>query len=272
MTGVQTCALPISLLDRKLAAQAELDNAESKLSAAKEALDATLLQKERSATLSRIAAQNRASDAKLLGDSIAELETRAAACKVRAGSPGVVYSLAAKKGKTAAQYEELAVIGSPDSIRVAVDVPETRASEVKTGTRATIYVGETPFEGMVEFVASYATSSSSGSGSTVRANLAFTSRPANAVAGSTVTAELVLGEIPDALVLPRGPYLTSGDYASVYVVTGARAKKRAVKFGTADGQSIQVVSGLAKGELVLTGNYAEFIHLDEVRVEGLAKE
>jgi HlyD family secretion protein len=261
-----------ALVERKLAAQSELDSADSRLAASKEALDSLLLQKERSDTLARIAEQNRVSDRGLLEDAIAELEKRVAACKVRAGSAGVVYTVSAKKGKTAAQYEELAVVGAPASMRVAADVPETRASSVKVGTTATIYVGESPYAGVVEYLASYATTSSSGSGATVRANLAFVERPASAVAGSSVTAELVVGEIAGSLVLPRGPWLTSGDYTTAYVVQGATARKVAVKLGTADGNSIQVLSGLAAGDLVLTGNYAEFIHLDEVRVEGVKKE
>jgi len=261
-----------ALLERKLAARAELDTAEAKLSAEKEALESLLLSKERGDTLDRIQAQNRDSDRRLLEDVIAQLEAGIAACTVRAGSAGVVYSLSAKKGKMAAQYEELAVIGDPASIRATVDLPETRAAAVKVGTTASVYIGGTPYPGTVSYIARYATSSSSGSAATVQAWLEFARRPEGAVAGASVTADLQLGEIPDALVLPRGPYLTSGDYAAAYVVEGAVARKKAVSFGTADGQSIQILSGLSEGDLVLTGNYAEFLHLDEVKVEGIKKE
>jgi HlyD family secretion protein len=258
-----------ALVDRKLAAQSELDSAESKLQAARESLDSLLLQKERSETLYRIAAQNRASDRKLLEEDIADLEERVAACKVRAAMPGVVYSIAARQGKTATQSEELAVVASPSSLRAAVDIPETRAAAVKPGAAATVYVGETPVPGVVTYMASYATSSSSSSGATVRAHLGFPTLPAGAVVGSSVTAEIVVGEVADALVLPRGPYLTSGDYAVAYVVSGSVARKREVDFGTADGQVIEVAAGLEEGDIVLTGNYAEYIHLDEVKVEGV---
>jgi HlyD family secretion protein len=257
-----------TLLERKLASQSELDTAASKLAAAREALDSLLLGRERSTTLARIAAQNRLSDRKLLENAIAELQARIAACTVRSTTKGVVYSLAAKKGKTVAQYEELAVIGDPATIRAAVDVPETKAASVKIGTKAMVYVGTTAFEGRVDYLAGYATTSSSSSGATVRANVAFLQRPENAVAGSSVTAELVLGEVKDALTLLRGPYLTSGDYSAVYVVRDGMARKTTVTFGTADGQTIQVLSGLSAGEVVLTGNYSEFIHLDAVRLEG----
>lgn len=259
-----------ALVERKLAAQSELDTASSKLDAAGEALDSLLLAKERNDTLARISAQNRASDRRLLEAALAELEARAAACVVRAAKAGVVYSISAKLGKTAAQYEELAVVAAPSSLRTAADLPETRASSVKVGTRATVYVGETPWPGVVTYLASYATSSSTGSGATVRAHIAFTGQPGGAVVGSSVTAELVVGEIADALVLPRGPYLTSGDYVTAYVVTGGAARKTAVTFGTADGQAIQVNSGLAEGDVVLTGDYSEYIHLDEVKVEGVS--
>ena len=74
-----------------------------------------------------------------------------------------------------------------------------------------------------------------------------------------------MGLIENAFVLPRGPYLSSGNYSSVYVVQpDGTAKKQTASFGITDGNFIQVLSGLESGDRVITSAYQEFIHLPTI--------
>jgi HlyD family secretion protein len=178
-----------------------------------------------------------------------------------------VYAVNVDAGKKVSMYEELAVVADPSDSRAALDIPETRIASVSVGLPVTVYVGDGTYQANIETVAPSASSSSSSTAAVVRATAAFQTKPAKPTIGGSISAEIVAGTIQDALVLPRGAYLSSGNYALAYVVSGGAAQKRAVKYGIADGSYIQVLSGLQAGETVIVSDYRDFIHLDSFPVD-----
>jgi HlyD family secretion protein len=69
--------------------------------------------------------------------------------------------------------------------------------------------------------------------------------------GYQVEAEIVLEEVPDALVVPEGALFRQGDSWALFVEDRGIARLRTVRLGARDGRRAQVVGGLSAGERVV---------------------
>jgi HlyD family secretion protein len=70
---------------------------------------------------------------------------------------------------------------------------------------------------------------------------------------------VLIGETPDAMVLPRGQYLTSGNRRYLYRVEGETATRIPFEYGTITDSYVQIVSGVAPGDVIITSTYQNFI-------------
>jgi len=253
------------LFERNIASSSELSSAKNAVADASDSLELAKLNREQTVTQYELALTNRATDLAQKIKTIEDLKQSIADCTIRSGTNGKVYSLAVAVGDRVNSYATVAVVADPSDIQVGIDVAENRIGEVKAGNPVTVTIGDTAVKGSVTNIASSATTSSSSSASTVRVTADFSAVPPNAIVGGSVSTEIQVGIIENALVLPRGPYLSSGNYSNVYVISdNASAEKRAASFGISDGTVIQVVSGLEEGERIITSAYQEFIHLPTV--------
>ena len=82
--------------------------------------------------------------------------------------------------------------------------------------------------------------------------------------GNTAVGTIDLGKTEGALLLPRGPYLTTGSERYLYKVVGNTARRIAVTFGSTEGSSVQVQSGVSEGDTIITSGYQNFIEYDQV--------
>lgn len=256
-----------ALKDKNLASDQDLLTAQQKLQSAQDGLVKAQIAQDQAEATYQLDMKNSLADKGILEKDIQDLKDKIAAYTVRTSRGGTVYSLSVEAGGTVNNYKELAVVANPADSRAALDVPETRIGSITKGLPVTVYVGENAYPATVETIAPFATSSSSSSGSVVRVTAVFKTKPEKPTIGSSVSAEIVAGTIQGALVLPRGPYLSSGNYSTVYVISNGIAKKQTVKFGVADGSYIQVMSGLNEGDRVIISDYRDFIHLDSFPVE-----
>lgn len=252
------------LYDRNIASSSELSTAKNAVLDATDTLDLARLTKEQTVSQYELSVINRKTDLAQKQKSIQDLKNSIAACTIRSDSNGKVYSLSVAKGDRVSSYATVAVVANPADIQVGIDVAENRVNEVKLGNPVLVTIGDTAVMGEVTSIATSATSSSSSS-STIRVNADFNAIPQNAIVGGSVSTEIQVGLIENAFVLPRGPYLSSGNYSSVYVVQpDGTAKKQTASFGITDGNFIQVLSGLESGDRVITSAYQEFIHLPTI--------
>lgn len=255
------------LYDRNIASQSELTSAKNALADAKDSLDLAKLTLEQKVAQHRIELSNRTSDLTQKKKSIDDLKTSIAECTIRSASAGKVYSLDVAVGDRISSYSTVAVIANPSDIQVGIDVAENRINEVSIGNPVAVTIGETVVAGKVKSKASSATTSSSSSSSTVRVVVDFDSVPESAIVGGSVSADVEVGIIENALTLPRGPFLSSGNYASAYVIdSSGYATKKTVSYGISAGTTIQVLSGLEEGDRVVTSAYQEFIHLSKIQL------
>lgn len=215
-----------------LATQQNLDDARAAFDAAGAQLDAARAQEEMAAT-------------------------RLAKADVRATMDGVIASRTVNPG------DFIENMGSPrpmfrivdnSRLELEVDVPSSLISRVRLGQKLTFATDAVPaktFAGTVRFINPAADESSR----TVKVN-ALVDNPDDVLkSGFFVKGAILTGERSGVLRIPRTALLTwdpvSGAGA-VYVVNGDRAQRRDVTTGAADGDELEVLSGLAANETVVS--------------------
>lgn len=81
-----------------------------------------------------------------------------------------------------------------------------------------------------------------------------------------VDVQIVLGKKERALVIPRGSFPGAGAAPEVFVVRGNVARRVPVKFGLANAERLEIVSGLSEGDEVILTGLDDLNHLKEIAV------
>lgn len=86
--------------------------------------------------------------------------------------------------------------------------------------------------------------------------------------GAFAEVDLVLDEIPEALLIPTASVVTGADSTTVFVVQGGAAVPRAVTTGVRTADRVQVTSGLSPDDVVLTSGLNQVRPGQPVRTGG----
>ena len=176
---------------------------------------------------------------------------------IRATFPGVVLKRWHYQGDTVLGTGSDPVIRviDPTRVQVIVDVPLQDLGLVLAGQRATV----SPVGAMSQPAAVVrAASAASPDAVTAEVTLAFPPGSVNPPAGTAVLAEILIAEVPDALVVPTAAILR-GNGAPHVLVAGAdnRVVRRDVRAGLITPDLTQITQGLSIGEFVITSALTE---------------
>lgn len=251
-----------------LGAQAagDLEDARAATARAAEALESERLQVESAVALARIRAESLESERHEAEERIVRLEDRLASLVVRSPIEGSVVAVSVGVGERLVAHSLVAAVADTEHPSVELRVPESQASRVKPGQAVALKVATRALGGIVESVGLRAQGASASQAATVAVQVALTSPPTDLIAGSSVTAEIGVGVKTDALTLPRGPWLGSGEARYVYRVEGEWARRVPASFGATRGMDVEVLSGLEEGDRVLVSGYQEFRDRAAVRL------
>jgi HlyD family secretion protein len=200
-----------------------------------------------------------------LGLSRADYESRLAALDVRTTLAGRILSWKLVEGDLVSRYGALATVADTTRPEARFAVPETTAPKLGVGMEVAISVGSSSYRGTITNVSLEATASSD-LGSTVSVTAVFEGTPPEFTAGTTAGGEILLGEKADAVLLPRGPFLSSGGGRYVYVVEDGFAIRKPVTFGITRGSVVEVSTGLNYGDRVITSDYGPFSGRERVKL------
>ena len=138
----------------------------------------------------------------------------------------------------------------PDRLEVTAPVPAADAPRVLPGAAARVTSVPEPIRLVVATRAA-----ASGGGADPIARLTFATGPALPV-DSRVDIEIEGEEHVNVVLVPADALLRSGNQTTVLVAAGDRAERRSVTTGLADADSVEIVSGVEAGELVITRGQA----------------
>jgi len=178
---------------------------------------------------------------------------------IRTPISGSVLAMEAQQGETiAAGLSAPTLIRVTDLSRLQVDafVDETDIGAVRIGQRATVTVDAYPnrvFRGRVVKIASGATMQQNVV--TYDTTIAVENSEGMLKPDMTATAEIVVGERRNVLVVPIEAVKNEGKGQSVYVLKGKEIVPRPVVAGISDDTMTEILRGLREGETIVLAGY-----------------
>lgn len=189
------------------------------------------------------------------------VQGKLAALIVRAPVEGLVTAIELKVGEHRNPGERLAEVTPESGMKLSADVDEFYLARVRTGQSATVDVDGTQVAATVRRVSPQVRNGQ------FSIDLDFAgASPPSLVAGETTQGRLQLGGDSPARLLAVGPFLerTGGDWVFVLAKDGDSAQRRQIKVGRRTAEQLEILSGLAPGEQVVTSDYTGLDRADRI--------
>jgi len=200
---------------------------------------------------------------------------------VRAPFDGIVTVKAAQPGEMVSPISAgggftrtgIGTLVDMDSLEVEVDVGESFIDRVRPNQDAQVRLNAYPDQPIAAYVIAIIPTADR-SKATVKVRVGFRQRDARILPemGARVAFLAPQGAegkpqaaTPVGLLVPAGAVMGNGDNAAVFVVKGDHVERRAVKLGAKSGNDQTVLSGLALGETVATGDLTKLTEGTKVK-------
>jgi HlyD family secretion protein len=170
-------------------------------------------------------------------------------------------------GSSIVKNQKLFTVADTGSAVIELEVDEEYAGVLEKGDQVALDVGGSDIAGTITGIGRVAVASSDGLGATVPVEVTPNEVTSAVISGATAVGEMELGVLEDIMILPRGPYLTTGSRKYLYVVDGNRAIRTEVTFGDSEGNYIEVINGVQEGDEVITSGYQNFIEFETIKLE-----
>lgn len=246
---VSKSELMLKINDRELQAQLKRKSLEEKLASVEEA------RKRRLFEIKGISQEEYDKSLNALRIIQAErevLESQLAKTEVRAPFAGVVGLRHVSDGSYVSPLMLIATMQDLDPIKAEFSIPEKYAPRLKTGTGVLVRAGDSPreFQGTL-----YAIESKIDPGTrTIKARARIPNPEGAMIPGAFARVEIMLEEIPDAILVPAGAIIPELAGQKVYVCKGGQAKSVPVQIGIRTEKDVQITSGLSVNDsLIVTG-------------------
>lgn len=166
----------------------------------------------------------------------------------------------------------LMVVTPQDTMTVTISVDEQDISSIQTGMAAELTVNALPGEEFEGEVTKVSKSGSNNGGSSKFAVEITLPRQSEMLAGMSASAVLPLYEKMDVLTLPAAALNDLGGKTVVYTAldkkTGEPSNPVEVECGISDGETVEILSGLASGDTVYYSYYDSLEESDAVETAG----
>ena len=236
-------------LDASLSA-AEVEQARAELSLSRANFDRTAELAQRN-FVSASAKDQAAANLKVQEAKLKLAEAKLAKSDIRAPFNGVMGLRNLSPGDFVKDGADLAIIEDISTMKVDVRLPERYFGRVKPGMAIVLTLDSMPDKTFTAKLAAIdAQIDANGRSLLARGQLA---NPAGVLrTGMFARARLVLRENPDALVIPEEALIPQGAEVFVYRVDAGKAVRTTVKPGSRADGKVEILSGLAEGDQVVT--------------------
>jgi len=180
---------------------------------------------------------------------------------LRAPISGQLTSLNAEIGQSKSPGQRLGQIDVLDSFKVRVAVDEFYISRINVGQTGEFDLAGNSYRLIIRKVFPEVRDGR------FEVDMSFVGTvPPGIRRGQSLQIRLELGDLSEALLLPRGGFYqtTGGQWVYVVDASGGTAVKRSIKLGRQNPQVFEVISGLEPGERVVTSGYENFGDKDKL--------
>ncbi len=203
------------------------------------------------------AAQDRqiAQTAALLRRNLKTVQDSLRALTIRAPVSGRLTNFLIEPGQTIHVGDSLGQVDSVDAYRLDAEIDEFYLGRIHVGQTATADLDGRAATLRVFLIRPQVTNGQ------FQVELHFVGAPpAGLQRGQGTDIRLTLGQTRAALVVPNGPWLTSGGGAYAYVLNraGTRATRRPISTGRRNPDQVEITAGLAPGERIIVSSYGNF--------------
>lgn len=182
---------------------------------------------------------------------------------VRAPTGGRLTAFDLKPGQAVTQGQSLGQVDVEGAYKLRAQVDEFYLQRLAVGQSAEASVHRRTVQARVAKVFPQVT------GGRVTVDLAFAgTQPEGLKRGEAIDLRLSLGRPQAAIVVPPGAWLgeTGGTWAFVLSADGKRAERRAVTVGRRNPEQVEVLSGLAPGERIVTAGAQDLLKAKTLRL------
>ncbi len=228
------------------------------------------IQLEETKIINRLNEESRLSSLDRYAKSISRIESSIEAAVIRSPISGEILSMENRltvPGSTISKNQNLFTVADRTSAIVELELPEQHAGLLNPGQTVSLSVGGKPLYGTIDTIGRVAVMAGDGLTATVKVTV-IPQEGSDLIPGSTAVSEIVIGSLDNILLLPRGPYLTTGGQRFVYIIEGDRAIKTAVTFGELQTDQVQVLRGLSEGDRVIISGYQNYIEHTTIILQG----
>ncbi len=180
---------------------------------------------------------------------------------VRAPIAGHLTSLNAEVGESKARGERLGQIDVLEGFKIRAEIDEYYIARISVGQKGEVKIAGDDYSLMATKVYPEVRNGR------FFVDMEFTGDPPeNIRRGQTAQVKLALGDLSEAILLPRGGFFneTGGNWIFVVDKSGDFAVRREIRLGRMNPQVYEVLEGLEPGERVVTSSYANFKDFDRL--------
>jgi HlyD family secretion protein len=180
----------------------------------------------------------------------------------RSDRSGVLTWVVPREGATIQRGEVIARIADLDSYRVEATVSDIHASSLRPGLPVrTLLDGKQLVNGRLSQI--YPTIENNA--------VKFTADlddPRHPELRNNLGLDVlvVTGSRPNALRVPKGPFIQGGVIQKVFVIQGDRAVRRDVRLGVTGYDHSEILDGLAEGDEIILSDMKDYLHLEQVKI------
>jgi HlyD family secretion protein len=173
--------------------------------------------------------------------------------EINAPSDGVILKVSASAGDSVSDGTELFILHNPAAVEVKATVTEEDYPYINVGQPVSLFFNALPDEAITGIVTRIVPLSNGGDNPVYDIYISLDHVPSKLVQGMSAVASISLAQRKDVLCLPRAVVqATNSGTAIVHIWVNGQEVERTIKVGLRGDTSVEILSGLNKGDLVVT--------------------
>jgi len=193
--------------------------------------------------------------------SLDEARRRVDELSVRAPMAGLIGSLAVADRTVVPANTPLMTLVDLSRLEVEVEIPESYVHDLGLGMKSEIVAGDIKAVGKLVAISPEVIRNQ------VLARVRFEgAQPAGLRQSQRVSARLLIDERPNALVVPRGPFVEAHGGKYAYVMEDGFAVRKPIRLGGTSVSSVEIAEGVRAGDRVVIAGSEDFENAPKVKI------